>query len=481
MFRMVFCSVILALVQLASTGAVDAWHPKSQGDSSELATRILTLTDVVLAQHIDPPARQQMVLDATKALYQAADQRVPKDLSERVSEMGTRDQLSAFLETIEDQFADVDNAESILTQGLLSAVPGGSYVLEAKQSQVNEQVINNRYVGTGISLKMNEDEGLTQIIRVFHNGPAWKAGIKPLDLIREIDGESTHGMSLAQVVEALRGEAGSEVETVVRQPDTDKDRRLTMTRNRVFIPSVEGVKERPDGQWDYIVDSDNSIALLRFQSIGPSTLHELRQISRKLRQQGAKGVILDLRRGGGILHDIVMVADSLIDEGAIGEIRSLDRTVEHVAQPGDLFDGLPMVVLVEKSTSAGNVFLTAALQDNGRAIVVGEPTVGETYVNSFVQVPGRDDQLRLATAVMHRGDGTPLLRSRIVPNPMTELVPGDSASRPNHIVPDHLVRPPMMQAGYQAQPNDLLLQKAVQVLSTGAAQASKMTSEYQGG
>ena len=364
---------------------------------------------------------------------------------------------------------------------MLTALAGASFLIDGKANRVQEQVLNNRYVGTGIGLAMSREEKLTQITKVFYNGPAWKAGVKSHDLILEIDGESTESKDINHVVEALRGEAGSEVAIVVRQPSSEELRMLTVTRGRVFIPSVEGLREESAGQWQFTVDSAKDIAILRFRSIGPSTLHELRQVAAQLRHQDVRGIVLDLRGGGGILHDIIMVADSLLDGGTIGHVRSWEASIKHEARPGDLFQDLPMAVLVAQHTSAGNVFLTAALQDNQRAIVVGEPTTGETYVGSIVPIPGRDDQLRLATAVMLRGDGTPLLPTRFPTLPLMNVQAPEIAKakqRPGFIMPDHVVHvvhvvPRKQRSAIEEQElSDPMLAKAIEVLRNAAHQAA---------
>lgn len=441
-------------------------------DETTFSSRALSLTDVVMQYHIDPPARQQMILSGAKSVYVAADRPVPGDLSIQVSQLATEKQLAEFLDRIRIEFSHLDNLESILTEGMLSAVPGDSFLVEAKENAVNQQVLNNRYVGTGISLATNKEASLAQITKVFYDGPAWKAGVKPMDLILEIDGQSAASQSLGEVVEALRGESGSDVEVIVRQPGSSESRKLTMTRGRVFIPTIEGIRENPAGRWNYLLEPKNEIAYLKVKNIGPSTLHELRQIASQLRREKAQGIVLDLREGGGILHDIVMVADSMIDSGTIGFVRTRDNSIEHKAQSGDLFHGLPIVVLVGRTTSAGNVFLTAALQDNKRALVVGEPTGGETFVSRFVSIPNRIDQLKLATGVMSRADGTPLvtappLRSNLPASVLEAREPG--LVKPGFVQPDYWVRPGRLTGHSPAQDNDdLMLRKAIEVLQEGS-------------
>ena len=472
MCRKLGCVVILAL-SLSSVVAFAAGDDaeNARDESTSFGSRILAITDVVLQNHIDPPTRQEMILAGTKALYRADKRLAPRGLSGRISELASPDQIADYLNVVRAEFDELQDPEAILTSGMLQAVPGRAFLIDANSSKVQAQLAANRYVGTGIALHMSQEEKLPAIPRVFYKGPAWQAGIKRGDLIVEIEGEATAGKDLRQIVQELRGEAGTEVTVVVRQPNSEESRELTITRGRVFIPTVEGHRQISEGEWQYAIDAAKDIALIRIKSIGPSTLHELRQIEAKLRREDIRGIILDLRSSGAVLHDVVMVADGLLDAGVIGHVRSLGSVRTYEARAGALFQNIPMAVLVAKHTSSGQVFLTAALQDHERAIVVGEPTSGGTYVNSLVPVPGRGEKIRMATAIMQRGDGTPLLATRHrwppVANVQVPKSPKPTKKRPGFIVPDHLV-----STSYAKQSaEDPMLAKAIEVLRSAAAQA----------
>jgi carboxyl-terminal processing protease len=460
---------LLSLVAATCSLAAGADADGNQRDTGFSPSRILEITDVVLENHIDPPTRQQMILSGIKALYLANNLPVPGDLSARVSRLASPDEIAEYLSRVRAQFdeqQDAEAIETILTNGMFDALPGHAALIKSEDDRVQEQVRANRYVGIGITLDMNEDEEWPRIPKVFYNGPAWKAGVLAGDVLLEVNAETTASQEMHHIVERLRGEEGTEVTIVVRAPDSQESRRLTMTRGRVFIPTVEGFREKLEGQWQYSIDAANDLALIRIKAVGPSTLHELRQAEVQLRGEAARGIILDLREGGGTLHDLVMVADELLDGGVIGHVRSLDSVETYEARPGALFQGLPMVVLIGRFSQADRIFLTAALQDQGRAIVVGEVTAGESYVNSFVPIPGRDDRLRMATAVMQRGDGTLLAAPRagmpIAPARKTASAP---EKKPGCIIPEHVVAG---IDGVQLEA-DQQLAKAIEVLRKLAA------------
>jgi len=408
LMRCTFVFLAWSVVWPAAMAAGDASDGTAGGPASA-SSRLLTMTDVVLERHIDPPARQEMVLAAVKALYFADNRVAPHELGRRVSAMAGRDELAGVLDEAFADFRDLDDAEGVATRAILAAIPGGAYLVDAKGDVVQEQLRANRYVGTGIALGTHGEPRQPVINKVIYNGPAWHAGINKGDVILEIDGIPTAGTEMNEILKLLRGEEGSDVTVLVRNMDSEESRTITMTRGRVFIPTVLGSHERTEGGWEYVLESATDVAVLRITNFGPSTLHELRQVEMQLRDSHLRGIILDLREGGGLLHDVEMVADALIDGGVVGHVRLLDdyRTVE--AGPGAMFPDLRMAVLMMKGSNADRVFLAAALQDQDRALVVGEMSADVPYVRAPVPLPGRDQNLIMATGMMYRGDGTLLL------------------------------------------------------------------------
>lgn len=452
--------------------------------------RVLTLTDVVLQRHIDPPTRQQMLLDGARAAYRAVGKPVPQGLSRRISALSTPQQIAAFLKELRAGYQGKPATfETAFTGGLLRAIPGGVRLIDAEERKVQGQLVANRYVGTGIVLAINGDHKRPAIRKPFFNGPAWKAGAKANDVILKIDGKSTAKMPLREVVRLLRGKKGSLVELVVRQPKAKETRKLKITRNVAFIPTVEGHRETAPGTWQFQVDSAKQLAYLRINRIGSSTLHELRQAETQLRGQKIRGVVLDLRFGGGTLHDIEIVADALLGKGTIGRVRSGDSIKTHKCSGGKrrpLFAGLPMAVLVDRHSSSGREYLAAALQDNRKAIVVGEPTPGDGFVRTAVPIPGDDRAIVFAVGELQRADGTPLRATvRATRGPVPFRAKSDRTRKhvAGGVVPDHIVRIPegrrreLITAHSYTHPElttparDPVLAKAVDVLNAESFRA----------
>ncbi len=482
--RTLGCLVIIVISSLESAPSADSYE---RGQSiSATATRIISLMDTIADHHLSPPTHQQMLLLGSQAAFRseirlAAPENVPyrqwlapAGLSSRISKLASSDEFHSYLIDLLGQCERIDKAEAVFTGAVVGTLAGGGRIIDAKEDQVEEQVRANRYVGIGISIGLDQASGLPQIPRVFYDGPAWRAGIRNSDLIVEINGQSTVGKDLGTVVEELRGEEGSNLSVIVRQPAADELRAKELTRRRVFIPTVEGLRQEDSGKWIYQLDAAPGIAYMKLASIGPSTLHELRKLANELSKAETSGLILDLRAGGGTLHDTIVVADSLLDGGLIGYVQKPDGTVPKVARTGNLFGEQPMVVLIGPATSGGNSFLAAALQDSGRAVLVGSPPQAAAFVNSVIDLPDRDEKLMLAVGLLLRADGTPLLngmlRSLVIDGTVADQLGSqavDAQLQRSVLRPDHTVEQEPGDQSHFPQGNghhDSLLRKAVEVL-----------------
>jgi carboxyl-terminal processing protease len=430
---------LIALVTASASAAALADGPQANLSVAapelppDLAQRVQEITDVVLEHHLDPPARQQMILSGIKALDQAAGVPVPAGLGRRVSAAATPEQIAAFLaESWPKSTAKpiaANTLEHALFHGLLAVVPGGAELISAKDRQVAEQLEGNRYVGIHITLGMDDTEKRPVMMNVIERGPADRAGAKAGDLIEEIDGFDTQGVALSDVVDRLRGAEGTEVTIKVRKGSGSRTMRIT--RGQLPHPTIEGVRKRPSGDWDVRLDGPDPIGYLKITEIGASTPHELRKMVQPLEIQGARALILDLRgpiRANSV-HPAVLLADCLLDRGSIGRVRTARGETTYQADPDALFRGWPIAVLVDSGTSGTAEWLVAALQDNHRATVVGTRTSGAmrartmsgvmapgaTGIRSRVSVGAGSWSIELTTGQLERGDGRPMSRPTEVP------------------------------------------------------------------
>jgi len=386
-FKTLTCLIAFAVAVLIYSEAAIAGEPSPTRSTSTskvpagLVKRINDVTDAVLEHHIDPPARQQLFQGAINGFYQKAGLPLPSGLSRRVSSLTTADQLAALLgdvwPTVAARSASTEELEQALIGGLLGCVPGGAQLISAKERKVADQMEGNRYVGLHIVLGMDDKEKRPAIAQVFEGGPASRAGIKPEDIIEQIDGADTKGMATQDAIDRIRGEDGSIVTIKVRQPKASTSRTIKVARGRLPRSTVYGFSKKMDGSWDLRVDSSAPIGYLRIAEINASTSHELRKLASRLENEGFRAVVLDLRGlGGKSVHPAVLLADSLLERGSIGRVRTAHGEITYQAEPDDLFRGWPIAALVDTNTSGTGEWLAAALQDNHRATLVGTQTRG---------------------------------------------------------------------------------------------------------
>jgi carboxyl-terminal processing protease len=470
-------------------------------DAADFARHILATTDVVLKRHIDPPPRQLMLADAVRALHQKADRPVPVGLGRLVSDLNSEESMLRFLT---DSWNAARNGASVsddelqtaAVEGLLRSLPESPGLIPPKEAKVQEQIRGNRYVGIGVQLAMDKEakQQLPVIVNPFPRGPARVAGAKPGDRILEIDGVTTEGMTLAVVVDRLRGDQGTSLTLVVQAPEESAKRTLFMTRGVIPFQSFSGYRRVSEDEWEYRPVESEPIGYLQLSSIRASTLSELRRLAPLLESQGIRALVLDLRFANSAsssdVQHTVLLADEFLEEGPIGRFTDINgSTKEYQSGPDCLFRNWPIVLLVNQFTYGEPEFLAAALQDNHRAVVVGERTRGSTFMSTPVELPASLGSVMLRSGLLSRGDGRPLHRIKVVDAddegpavaPVIHVEPdaGTWGVRPDHVVAfsqqelqswltwrqqQELPEPPAK--GASPRPPDPQLDKAVEVLRT---------------
>jgi carboxyl-terminal processing protease len=475
--------ICLAALSLLATGVAlaDGSQPPSTASvpappmPADLARRVQDVADVVLEHHIDPPARQQMILSGIKGLYRAAGLPVPPGLGRRVSAIATPEPLAALLKEVWPAMTaeprSADKLERALLEGVLAPVPGGAELLTAKERNAAEQLAGNRYVGILVSLGTDDKEKRPTFVQVMEGGPAQRAGVKSGDVLEEVEGVDTKGMPLRDVVERTRGDEGTAVTIKVRTPKEAASRTLKITRERIsgrlLTPTVLGMGQGPASDGKVRLDGPDPIGYIRINAITASTPHELRKRAREMEGQGLRALVLDLRGSGGResdVHPAVLLADSLLERGAIGRVRTVRGETTYRAESDALFRGWPIAVLVDQGTSGTAEWLVAALQDNHWAVVVGSPTAGayrmepidglvmaysregtfeyEATVRTTIPVGDGRWSVAMVTGYLERGDGRPLADlSGAAPDASASREPSRGGVQPDHMIPSARRRP----------------------------------------
>jgi carboxyl-terminal processing protease len=269
------------------------------------------------------------------------------------------------------------------------------------------------FSGVGIQIQSDPD-GSLKVVSPLEDSPAYKAGIKPDDVITHINGKRAKGITLTQAVNTITGPPGTTVNLTIRSTDgTSKD--YAIKRETIKVASIKGYHHHPGGGWDYLIDPDNKIAYVRLTNFTKTTGDELDKAAEELKAAGAKGVILDLRYNpGGLLTAATEVSDKFLKDGVIVSTHA-DRETPNsptVATAKDDHDELeqPMVVLVNQYSASASEIVSGCLKDHHRALVVGERTFGKGSVQMLFPLENRKAYLKLTTSHYYLPSGRCLHR-----------------------------------------------------------------------
>ena len=381
----------------------------------EAADRMLQVFESVLETHIAPPTRQEMLLRGCRAIVAHEDLELQANLARQISDLRGRREMAQFLATL---LPPVDHSTfprieaTFITSGL-TAVPGGVRYSGAKEYAVQQQLRENRYVGIGIVLA--KDGNYPFMPQVIPGGPAHRAGGRNGDRMILIDDKDATQLSVPEIIEILRGQEGKPVSIVVKQPNSDEERTLAIVRGEVPLGSVEGLRRDSNDAWVHRVSDESDVAYVKVTAIRGSTARELKQTARRLHAEGFRALILDLQaiNAQGELRHAVMIANELLGEGKIGAVVRAGTRKEFASSADQLFAAWPMVVLIGARTQGQGEWIAAALQDNGRAMLMGQRTLGAGFVQHAI-VLDNGDAIEFRGGVFERGSGESLVsRGRI--------------------------------------------------------------------
>jgi carboxyl-terminal processing protease len=262
-----------------------------------------------------------------------------------------------------------DNLSLAAIDGMIASLddPYTSYI-ESNQYQLSISSLEGEFEGIGAYVSV--DEGNLIIIAPIADSPADKAGIRPGDIIREIDGEPVGDMSLAEAILKIRGPRGTSVTLMVLHEGDTEPVEITIVRSTVEIPSVR-------------FEMEDTIAVINITQFSERTDEELSEVLKDLDENATEGIILDLRGNpGGILGTVVEVASHFLDDGIVATMRdNRGNLTDYEVVQGGIKTDLPIVVLVDGFSASGSEVLAGALQDHERATIAGSTTFGKGSVN----------------------------------------------------------------------------------------------------
>jgi carboxyl-terminal processing protease len=327
------------------------------------------------------------------------------------------DELRTFAEIFgrikSDYVEAVDDRELLNSaiRGMLSGLDPHSAYLDGDEYRDLQVGTSGEFGGLGIEVGM--EDGFVKVIAPIDDTPAQRAGLQAGDLIIRIDGKPVKGMGLDDAVKMMRGKPGTEIGLTVLREGTDRPFRVDLTRDIIHVASVKSRTLQP------------GFGYLRVAHFQSRTTEDLLKAVAALKEENdgrLAGLVLDLRNNpGGVLNSAVGVSDAFLSGGLIVYTKGRidDSVLEFKAGPDDVLDGAPLVVLVNSGSASASEIVAGALQDHGRAIVMGDATFGKGSVQTIVPI---DDAtaLKLTTARYYTPSGRSIQAQGIDPDIVLE-------------------------------------------------------------
>lgn len=321
-----------------------------------------------------------------------------------------------------------------------NAVRGMLEGLDPHSSYLDEEAFNDLKVSTtgkfgGLGIEVTMDEGFIKVVTPLDDTPAEKAGIQPGDLIVRLDETPVKGLSLRDAVSMMRGEKGTPITLTIVREGLQNPMRLTLQRDTIHVANVKSRFLEPGYAY---------LRLTHFQSnTGKDMLAALEKLQTEAGAKGLKGLVLDLRNNpGGVLDAAVQVSDAFLDKKKLKhdglivytEGRLPSSQFKEYANPGDVLNGAPMVVLVNTGSASASEIVAGALQDQQRAIIMGTKTFGKGSVQTVLPLTDKS-ALKLTTAFYYTPSGRSIQASGIEPDVVVDKIAVKSVNtEPNEYV-----------------------------------------------
>jgi len=431
-------AITLILAGIRSVYAEDVGAPANvlrapDEKTKDLARLVWSIIDVVERQHIDPPSRDKMLRGIASALGHKQNTKSGDLSTAKLRDCRTFDEFSdLFLRDWNESIwthNDCDRFLALVFQRIFKDAPNSIRLVKTKDYAVEEQFRNNRYVGLGVNINISRDEQLPQFMRIMPGGAAERAGLETGVTVLAVDGHETKGIEISTIIDWIRGPKGTPVTLKLAPHGQQPQRELTLTRGVVRVDSVFGLNQSPVSRGEFRFASNEVVGCLLIGSITSSTLQELRDAEVRIRADGIRALILDFgfTTHSDNFHQARLLADGLMDGGTIWSWH--ERTAEPRLEFADrecLFRGMPFVILVSQRTGPAHAALAAALQDCGRAVIVGDQPDFKGIVSSGVPLFDEQHVLIMDTTklIRSRSDRNwPLKPDHLVTQPPSEPVP----------------------------------------------------------
>jgi len=318
------------------------------------------------------------------------------------------DLFSEVLETIQNEYVeDIDQAEAMdsAINGLLQSLDPYSAYMNPEIFEESQSETSGEFGGLGIEVSM--EAGVVKVIAPIDDTPASRAGIKAGDYIVKINAEQVQGKTLMEAVNLMRGPVGSSIEITVRRKGLKKAKIFQITREIIEIQSVISKLV------------DNKVGYLRLRAFNQNSSDQLKkEISEIEKNKKLVGYILDLRNNpGGLLNQAIEISDLFLNDGEIVSTkgRKSRENRKFFAKDGDKIKGKPLIVLINNGSASASEIVAGALQDQKRAILLGESTYGKGSVQSIIPLKNKG-ALRLTISKYYLPSGKSISEVGVLPD-----------------------------------------------------------------
>ncbi len=299
--------------------------------------------------------------------------------------------------------ASVDLPESVLvyemTEGAMFTLDDFTSVIWPRDLEQFGRSTQGRFTGVGIQISRRD--GRLIVVSPLPDTPAQAAGVKPGDIIEEVNGQTTSTWSLDRAVREITGPEGTTVTLGLEREGEPQLVQTPIKRSEILIASISGWERQPRGKWSYWIDPTARIGYIRLSQFIPQTADDLDAAIAQMQQDGPiNGLILDLRfNPGGLLSSAIDVVDRFVDNGPI--VFTVDatgeRTSERRARRTNTYLKFPVVVLINQGAASASEIVSGALQDYDRGLVVGTRSFGKGSVQELLPLARGNALLKLTT------------------------------------------------------------------------------------
>lgn len=350
-------------------------------------------------------------LAGTILTTQVAGPLIAQEAEKTVSVYEQLDLFGDIFERIRAQYVEEVDTEKLVEaaiNGMLTSLDPHSSYLSAKDFDEMQEQTRGEFGGLGI--EVTQEDGFVKVVAPMDGTPADKAGIKAGDFITHVNSESVLGLTLDDAVDKMRGPVGSEIIITVVREGVAEPFDVSIIRDTIKMVAV-----RPRLVGNTVV--------LRISTFNDQTYPGVEEGIKKMVEEAGgmdnvNGFVIDLRNNpGGLLNQAIMVSDAFLEKGEITSTRGRDpeQGERFNAEPGDLAQGKPIVVLINGGSASASEIVSGALQDHRRAIVVGTKSFGKGSVQTLIPLKG-DGAMRLTTARYYTPSGRSIQALGVMPD-----------------------------------------------------------------